>query len=244
VELPSTGESNRIYLDIEVIPLMDSSTEYLGVLIIFNDATRYNQLQQELVRSTEELETAYEELQSANEELETTNEELQSTNEELETTNEELQSTNEELETMNEELQSSNEELQTTNEELRERTEELNRVNAFLESILTSLQMGMIVLDNRLSIQVWNEGAVNLWGLQAEEVLGFFFFDLDTGLPVEQLRNAIRACQSGASNYQETTLNAINRRGKAIHCRVVCTPLVIANQQQGVILLMEDRINE
>ena len=240
VELSNSTESNSIYLDIEIIPLMDTNADLLGVLIVFQDATRYNHLQHELVRSTQELETASEELQSANEELETTNEELQSTNEELETTNEELQSTNEELETMNEELQSSNEELQTTNEELRDRTDELNRVNAFLESILTSLQMGMVVLDNRLSIQVWNSGAVNLWGLQAEEVLGFFFFDLDIGLSVEELRGAIRACQSGVSDYQEIILNAVNRRGKTIPCRVLCTPLIIGNQQQGVILLMED----
>jgi two-component system CheB/CheR fusion protein len=219
---------------------MDTNGELVGALIVFQDVTRYSQLQQELVRSTQELETAYEELQSANEELETTNEELQSTNEELETTNEEIQSTNEELETMNEELQSTNEELETMNDELRDRTDELNRVNSFMESILTSLRMGMVVLDNRLSIQVWNSGAVNLWGLQSEEVIGFFFFDLDIGLSVEELRGAIRACQSGVSDYQEITLNAVNRRGKTISCRVVCTPLSIATQQQGVILLMEE----
>jgi two-component system CheB/CheR fusion protein len=240
VELSTVGQSKTVYLDIEVIPLMDTNGELVGALIVFQDVTRYNQLQQELLRSTQELETAYEELQSANEELETTNEELQSTNEELETTNEELQSTNEELETMNEELQSTNEELETMNDELRDRTDELNRVNSFMESILTSLRMGMVVLDNRLSIQVWNSGAVNLWGLQSEEVVGFFFFDLDIGLSVEELRGAIRACQSGVSDYQEITLNAVNRRGKTISCRVVCTPLIIATQQHGVILLMEE----
>jgi two-component system CheB/CheR fusion protein len=244
VELSNLIEGNTSYLDIEVIPLMDTNAELLGMLIVFQDVTRYHQLQQELLRSTQELETAYEELQSANEELETTNEELQSTNEELETTNEELQSTNEELETMNEELQSTNEGLQTTNEELRDRTDELNRVNAFLESILTSLQMGMVVLDNRLSIQLWNGGANSLWGLHADEVVGGFFFDLDIGLPVEELRVPIRTCQSGLAEYQEVILSAINRRGKAICCRVVCTPLIVVNQQQGIILLMEDRTAE
>ncbi|HEY9707028.1 MAG TPA: CheR family methyltransferase [Oculatellaceae cyanobacterium] len=208
VEISRTSESNTVYLDIEVIPLMDAGAELLGVSIIFQDVTRYQHLQQELVRSTQELETAYEELQSANEELETTNEELQSTNEELET--------------MNEELQSSNEELQATNDELRDRTDELNRVNAFLESILTSLQMVMIVLNNRLSVQYWNSRAVNFWGLSAEEVEGYFFFDLDIGLPVEQLREPVRACQNGVSDYQEIILDAVNRRGKAISCRIIC----------------------
>ncbi len=145
---------------------------------------------------------------------------------------------------MNEELQSTNEELQSINEELRDRTEEVNRVNAFMEAILTSLRMGMVVVDNRLSIQLWNSGAANLWGLLAEEVQGSFFFDLDIGLPVDELRTPIRACQNGVSEYQEVVLNAINRRGKTIRCRVVCTSLIVANQQQGVILLMEDKTNE
>jgi two-component system CheB/CheR fusion protein len=244
VELSTVGETNAVRLDIEVIPLSNTNGELLGALIVFHDVTRYNQLEQELLRSTQELETAYEELQSANEELETTNEELQSTNEELETTNEELQSTNEELETMNEELHSSNEELQMTNDELRDLTNEVNRINGFLESILTSLRMGMVVLDNRFSIQLWNSGAAKLWGLQGEEVVGFFFFDLDIGLPVEQLREPVRACQNGASEYQEVVLDAINRRGRAMRCRVVCTPLIVVNQQHGIILLMEDKTHE
>jgi two-component system CheB/CheR fusion protein len=244
VEISHSGENHSTYLDIEIIPLTDTNAELVGVSITFSDITRYNQLKQELAHSTQELETAYEELQSTNEELETTNEELQSTNEELETTNEELQSTNEELETMNEELQSSNEELQTTNEELRDRTNEVNRVNAFMEAILTSLRVGMVVLDHRLSIQLWNGGAANLWGLLAEEVQGCFFFDLDIGLPVDELRAPIRACQNPASEYQEVVLNAVNRRGKTIRCRVLCTPLIVMNQQQGVILLMEDKTIE
>ncbi|MBD2125534.1 PAS domain-containing protein [Microcoleus sp. ZQ-A2] len=240
VEFSKVGESNSIWLDIDIIPLMDSQGELLGVLVVFQDETRYYQLQQKLLRSTQEVETAYEELQTANEELETTNEELQSTNEELETTNEELQSTNEELETMNEEIQSSNEELQATNDELRARTDEFKCVNAFLESILTSLQMGMVVLSNRLSVQLWNGEAVNLWGIPSNEAEGYFFFDLDLGLPLEQLREPVRACQNGASDYQEVVLEAVNRRGRAIRCRIICTPLIIMNQQQGVILLMED----
>lgn len=241
VEQATPVEGQTIYFDIEVIPLLDAETELLGVTIVFTDVTGYNQLQRELNRSTQELETAYEELQSSNEELETTNEELQSTNEELETTNEELQSTNEELETMNEELHSSNEELQATNQELSERTDELNRVNAFMESILTSLRIGMVVLNGRLSVQLWNDRAGELWGLRFEEVQGYFFFDLDIGLPVDELRGVIRACQSGISDYQEIELDSVNRRGKIIRCRVICTPLIVEKLPQGVILLMEER---
>jgi two-component system CheB/CheR fusion protein len=103
---PHTGEPR--FFNVQVTPVLDPVDTPLGTKIIFMDITRQHSLQDELARSRQELETAYEELQSTNEELETTNEELQSTVEELETTNEELQSTNEELETMNEELQSTN----------------------------------------------------------------------------------------------------------------------------------------
>lgn len=222
VEYPQ-GEENILHLEIQVIPLLDTNADAQGVSIIFNDVTRYHLLQRELQRSSQELETAYEELQSTNEELETTNEEL---------------------ETMNEELQSSNEELQTTNEELRQRTEELNRVTVFMEAILTSLRIGMVVLDNRLSIQLWNGRAEELWGLRAEEAIGHFFFDLDIGLPVQELREFIRTCQIQNRDEHETVLNAVNRRGKAIRCRVICTPLIVENQQQGVILLMDERQDE
>ncbi|MFB2937037.1 CheR family methyltransferase [Aerosakkonemataceae cyanobacterium BLCC-F154] len=221
------SEENIVYLEIQVVPLLDNSADALGVTIVFQDITGYNELERELQRSTQELETAYEELQS--------------TNEELETTNEELQSTNEELETMNEELQSANEELQTTNDELRQRTEELNRVTIFMESILTSLRVGMIVLDNRLSVQLWNGRAEELWGLRAEETVERFFFDLDIGLPVEQLRGLIRSCQTENSEEQTTLVDAVNRRGRNIRCRVICTSLIVENQPQGVILLVDER---
>ena len=236
-----TPERETRYLDISIIPLLDGKNELLGIKLIFNDVTRFKQLQNELVQANQELETAYEELQSTNEELETTNEELQSTVEELETTNEELQSTNEELETMNEELQSTNEELQTINQELRLRGEELNRVNSFLESILTSLRAGVVVLDPGLQILIWNRRSEELWGLRADEVFLQHLMSLDIGLPLEPLKQPMRAIIAGESESYEVLLDATNRRGKAIQCQVVCTPLISTGAQvQGVILLMEE----
>jgi len=232
------------HLDARVTPVEDDNGEILGVSISFIDVSRYHELQQELQNSNQKLETANEELQSTNEELETTNEELQSTNEELETTNEELQSTNEELETMNEELQSTNEELQTLNDELRLRTQELNKTNAFLNSILTSMKAGVIALDRQFQIISWNSEAENLWGLRDQEVQGESLFSLDIGLPVDQLRDVIRRCLSGDSDRLEITLDAINRRGRSIQCRITCNPLFDLDERpQGVILVMEEAGN-
>jgi two-component system CheB/CheR fusion protein len=202
--------------------------------------TRYKELQSKLLHSKEELETAYEELQSSNEELETTNEELQSTVEELETTNEELQSSNEELETTNEELQSTNEELKTMNEELRQRTDDVYNANTFLQSILTSVRLGVVVLNSELKILVWNRAVYELWGLRSEDVSQQSFLELNIGLPVEQLRKPLEACLSDGGKAQERTLPALNRRGQTIQCHVVCAPLVVIDQSpEGVLVLME-----
>jgi two-component system CheB/CheR fusion protein len=239
VERQSADGSTRQF-EVEIVPLIEDGRTVLGASLTFRDVSETIKLQGQLRHSKQELETAYEELQSTNEELETTNEELQSTVEELETTNEELQSTNEELETMNEELQSTNEELHTVNGELRERTEELQRSSMFQESILASLESGVVVLDEDLTVRLWNHQIMNLWGIGAEEAKGKSFMSLDTGLPVASLVDPIRTAMSTGS-HQTATLNCINRRGKPIVCRVTCSPLRDGGSEiRGVLLFMEE----
>lgn len=143
VEYSKPGGDERAYLDVVVTPLWGSEEHWLGASIVFQDVSERLELKAELEGVRHELETTHEALQSTNEELETSNEELQSTVEELQTTNEELQSSNEELETMNEELQSANAELQTLNDQLHKHTRDLNRAKAFLESILSSVEVGV-----------------------------------------------------------------------------------------------------
>jgi two-component system CheB/CheR fusion protein len=234
-----SGDDLR-YFDVQVIPLGAPDGDLRGISLIFMDVSRARVLQDALQSSKRELETAYEELQSTVEELETTNEELQSTNEELETTNEELQSTNEELETMNEELQSTNEELEAINDEFRERTAQLDQLNTFLEHILSSLRGAVIVLDRRLQVDVWNERAADMWGLRADEVQGAHFLGLDIGLPVEQLKQPLRACLAG-EQVRDLRLPARTRRGRDITCLVTMTPLrYVRDGVGGVIMVMED----
>jgi len=234
------SNGNVQHLVVDLTPLREGE-RVLGISIAFQDVTAFQHLKTEHEHATQELETAYEELQATNEELQTTNEELQSTNEELETTNEELQSTNEEMETMNEELQSTNEELETVNTELRQRTEELNRTNLFLESILASLRVAVIVLDRKLNVERWNKKAEDLWGLRADEVRGHNMLNLDIGLPVEKLKSPLRSCLSEQPRFQDLVLDAIDRRGRRILCIVACTPLVSPEGvTQGVILLVSE----
>jgi two-component system CheB/CheR fusion protein len=237
------GESR--YYDIRVTPLIEGGREAVGVSISYVEVTAHHRLRMELERSTHEVEAAYEELQATNEELETTNEELQSTVEELETTNEELQSTNEELETMNEELHSTNEELETINEELRRRTNDLNTVNDFMEAVMTSMRAGVAVTDRDMHVTLWNAKAEELWGLRREEVEGKVFSNLDIGLPVDRIAKELRACLEGKAEFQEAFVDAVNRRGKSIKCRVSCTRLVGQdNRGRGLIVLMEEWMSD
>jgi two-component system CheB/CheR fusion protein len=234
---PANGD---VTLRIIVTPIDGGEGGRAGVGVTFLDETRHRLLEDELEASNRQLETAYEELQSTNEELETTNEELQSTIEELETTNEELQSTNEELETMNEELQSTNEEMHAVNEELRDRSLELNEVNGYLASILTSLRAGVIVVDRDLLVRVWNRWSEEEWGLRTDEVIGKNVFNLDIGLPLEELREPLRRLLAGRDGHETASLAAVNRRGRPVAIRVALTLLQLGGDAPGVMLMTEE----
>ncbi|WP_406131474.1 CheR family methyltransferase [Streptomyces sp. NBC_00989] len=226
------------YFDILIQPISGPGALHVATVISFTDVTVATHLKSEVKRVREELETAYEELQSTNEELETTNEELQSSVEELETTNEELQSTNEELETTNEELQSGNEELETMNEEMRIRTDELDEARAFLEAVLTSIAAGVVVLGEDLKVKSWNRGAVDLWGLRADEVIGEPFFELDFGLPTQMLRAVVERCLETRKRSGPVGVEATSRIGRPITCDVFFSPF--GGNHGGVVLMMEE----
>jgi chemotaxis methyl-accepting protein methylase len=123
-----------------------------------SDNARVIELEQELQRLREALETTREEMQSSQEELKSTNEELQSTNEEL-------QSTNEELTTSREEMQSLNEELQTVNAEQQSKMDELSRINNDMRNLLNSTEIVTVFLDNELHVRRFTSGADKLFKL-------------------------------------------------------------------------------
>jgi two-component system CheB/CheR fusion protein len=226
-------------LEVHVTPLV-SGEEIVGATVWYQDVTAQRRLQDELDISKRELDTAYEELRATVEELETTNEELQSTNEELETTNEELQSTNEELETMNQELESTNQELGTMNEEMRRRSSDVDDVNAFLETILTSLGVGVVVLDGGQTVRVWNAAATELWGLRADEAEGQDFLGLDIGLPLDGAKDALGSVVADGGERAEVTLDATDRRGRPIRCHLTFLPLGGDGPgRSGAIVLMD-----
>ena len=141
---------------------------------------------------------------------------------------------------MNEELQSANEELQTINDEARRRGDDLNRTNAFMTAILGSVSAAVVVLDKDLRVQLWNDRAREMWGLTSDEVAAQPFLHLDIGLPVDILRGALLASVDG-DGQDPVQVDAVNRRGHRISCRVTISPMLDQHQVlAGVIVTMED----
>jgi two-component system, chemotaxis family, CheB/CheR fusion protein len=236
----TTADGERLQLDVQVMPLVGKDQGSLGTAVCFYDRTQAKQLTDEVERVHQELQAAYEELQSANEELETTNEELQSTVEELETTNEELQSANEELETMNEELQSTNEELRTVNDRLHERSEEADEANVYLESVLGAFASAVVVVNDRLEVEVWNRRAADLWGLRPEEARGKPVTGLDIGIPGDGLGAAVRDALDGDGKPRAVSFDGHNRRGRPISCKITCSRLDGPAGDGRVLLVMDE----
>jgi two-component system CheB/CheR fusion protein len=116
------------------------------------------QLEEELLRSRTQL-------QSALEQSEVQAEELRASNEELQAMNEELRSSAEELETSKEELQSINEELTTVNQELKVKIEELSHTNNNFQNLLSSIDIGVIFLDRGLRVNLFSPAARRIFNL-------------------------------------------------------------------------------
>jgi two-component system CheB/CheR fusion protein len=127
------------------------------------DSDVASQLEDELDRTRERLQTVIEEYETSNEELKASNEELQSMNEEL-------RSTTEELETSKEELQSMNEELVTVNQELRSKIEELAQANSDLKNLMAATDIGTIFLDRDLRIKRYTPAVESLFHLQGSDI--------------------------------------------------------------------------
>lgn len=142
---------------------------------------------------------------------------------------------------MNEELSSTNEEFQSINDELRDRTTEFNQVNAYMESVLKSIQLSVVVVDLSMSVRVWNGLSFDMWGLRPDEVEGRSFLALDIGFPVELLSGPIRRALSGDGATSAVDVDATSRRGHRLHCRAQVSPLVgPQGSVDGAIVLIQE----
>lgn len=156
-------------------------------------------LRGELVRTKEYVQSIIRDQESANEELKTANEEALSSMEEL-------QSTNEELETAKEELQSGNEELVTLNEQLQNRNSELGQLSTDLGSVLSGVDIPIVILGPDRRIRRFTPPAEKLLGLISGDIgrpigklrIGVHIPDLDDLLStvIEQGKETSREVQT------------------------------------------------
>ena len=102
--------------------------------------------------------------------------------------------------------------------------------------------MGVAVLDRQLNIKAWNEGAEELWGVRSDELLGESLLEQDIGLPLDLVEAALRRSLELGAEEEIQDIDATNRRGRRIVCRVRTTPLLDpARRASGVLLLMEEK---
>jgi two-component system CheB/CheR fusion protein len=113
-----------------------------------------------------------------------------------------------------------------------------------LGSILLSLKRGVVVVNCVLNVLIWNDMAEELWGLRSDETRGRSLLKLDFGLPVEKLKGPIRTCignDGEGQGQREMIVNAVNRRGRNIKCRVSINPLKGSKGElQGAIVMMDE----
>ena len=195
---------------------------------------------QEVLRLREELARTREYLQAIIRDQEATNEELQTANEEALSSMEELQSTNEELETAKEELQSGNEELVTLNEQLQNRNSELGELSADLASVLTGVDIPIVILGADRRIRRFTPPAEKLLGLIAGDI-GRPIVKLRIGINVPDLDGLI---STAMEKNQEAAQEVQSETGRWYSLRV--HPFLAAQEPagrqkaQGVLMVFVD----
>ncbi|HEY2027839.1 MAG TPA: CheR family methyltransferase [Myxococcales bacterium] len=236
-----------VQIMVEVSALRDGAGGAAGLVYTAHDVTELIELQGELRKANqdrqsalEELQTTNEEMQSSNEELETTNEELQSANEELQTTNEELQSTNEELETANEELQSINAELDATDRELAHRTSEMTTFGFIQRTIIRSLGVGVIVLDEQGRVKVWNLAAERLLGVGEDDAMNQVLWTLHVPALSRAVIQRLRKTLQQQSSLRAERVQYELPSGGTGNATVAAIPIIDGGKTLGSLIMFED----
>lgn len=176
------NNGNPLYVNVTVQRLESPDSIKNMIMVVFNDILDFSekdlsnlktgkQDSNRIIKELEiELHKSFEELQSTREEMITSQEELKSTNEELQSTNEELQSTNEELTTSKEEMQSMNEELQTVNAELQRRVSDFVQANNDMKNLLNNTGIATLFLDKELNIRRFTDEVVKIFKIRTTDI--------------------------------------------------------------------------
>jgi two-component system CheB/CheR fusion protein len=116
----------------------------------------------------------------------------------------------------------------------------LDDARTFLDSLVNSVRLGMVVVDREMRVAVWNRASEELWGLRADETAGQSLISLDIGLPLEAVRSLIGNAFVDPESFGQTVVDAINRRGRSARVRVTCTSFRSTDGSVGGALLLMD----
>ncbi len=173
------GEGREERLEVRVEPLGDRATGGPCYVVLLNEerppvpvtesppVSHDFSVGAEVADYIRELEL---ELQRARESVQTTVEELETSNEELQATNEELLAANEELQSTNEELHSVNEELYSVNAEHELKIEELNRATSDLRNLMQSTDTATIFIDGDYRVRLFTPRATEVFNLLPQDI--------------------------------------------------------------------------
>jgi two-component system, chemotaxis family, CheB/CheR fusion protein len=192
------------------------------------DPAEIDRLKQELLLTSEHMQSLIDERDAANQDLTSANEEVQSSNEEL-------QSINEELETSKEELQSSNEELNTLNEELQNGNRELTGLGNDLANLLSSTTIPLVMLDCELHIRRATAAAEQFFNIRSVDI-GRPIDDIPMRLKVDDLKVLTRRVME-TLNAEELELQDLEGRWYLLRVRPYQTA---DNRIEGAVLVVID----
>jgi PAS domain S-box-containing protein len=155
VYFPTNNQTgDQKYLSIDLIPILDPRGEVDSIMATVQDTTREVLFKLALEESELQFEEYNEELLATQEELQTTNNELSTLNEEYISTNEQLELYNEAVKSLNETLRERNDNLDTSNSSYHQENQELNIAKDSLQennTELTVLNAAITNLNNKLT---------------------------------------------------------------------------------------------
>ncbi len=223
-------ENYREATTIYIISFQEENIEDLKLFAISKKSEtdeRFYDIELELNRTKEHLQTVIEE-------LETSNEELQSLNEELETTNEELQSTNEELQTAYSELK-----ISYDTNELQKRAVEASELK--FRAIFNNAGVGILILNSHGKIINANSEIINMLGYSIDDLkeldIKSITYECDLNRNLTLFKNLV----DGKIDKYSIEKRYIKKDGSTVWCMVTIS---ICNTEDKFIIKMIKDITE
>ena len=130
-----------------------------------------------------------------------------------------------ELETAREMLASLGAELAITTRTLERERRELGASRGLLAALLSAVPFSIWVVDSGLVVQLWNDRASEIWGVDSETAVGRSLLDLDIEFPVAKLEASLRSAVERAEGNRYVTADASARDGRTFSCHIAVTQL-------------------